>query len=272
MKRLLLWPSAAWLGVFFALPLGLILLISLSTRGADGGVAWTASPEAWLRLADGLYLSILARSLGAAALNTALCALISFPVAYWMARAPKRLQGPLVLLILIPFWTNILVRLYAWMFILGYAGPLNAAAAALGLIGEPMELLFTRKAVLLGLVYEHLPFMILPLYAAMEKIDWSLVDAARDLYATSWGAFWRVVAPLSAPGLAAGSILVFVWTLGNFITPDLLGGAKHLMVGNLIQQQYLVLRDWPFGSALSLLVMLVTAGGIVLHMRQERRA
>lgn len=269
--RRLGWPALAWLSVFLGAPLGLIAAVSLAAKGPYGGVAWAFSPAAYGRLLDALYVGVFARSLALAALNTALCAVLGFPVAYWMARSTKRAQGALVLAVLIPFWTNVLVRLYAWMFILGRAGPLNAALTAL--TGEePAELLFTPGAVVLGLVYEHLPFMILPLYATLEKLDWALVDAARDLYATPRQAFLRVTLPLARPGLAAGAILTFVWTLGDFVTPDILGGSKVVMAGNLIHQQYLILRDWPFGSALSLGLMAVVAAGLAAARRQEAAA
>jgi spermidine/putrescine transport system permease protein len=271
-SRRLFLPALSWLCVFFALPLALIVLVSFAGRGQYGGAEARLDFSSYLRLADGLYLKVFLRSFALAALNTAVCAVLAFPLSYWMARQPKRRQSLLVLLVLIPFWTNVLVRLYAWVFILGRSGPLNAAGMAAGLLKEPAELLFTWRAILIGLVYEHLPFMILPLYAALEKVDWALVDAARDLYATPWRAFTRVVLPLSRPGLVAGGILVFVWTLGDFVTPDLLGGGKNIMVGNLIQQQYLVLRDWPFGSAMSLFLMALVCGGLALYLRQERAA
>lgn len=269
--RRLGWPALAWLSVFLGVPLLLIGAVSVATKGPYGGVEWSLNFGAYGRLFDGLYVGVFARSLALAALNTVLCALLAFPIAYWIARSSKRMQGVLVLAVLIPFWTNVLVRLYAWMFILGRSGPLNNALTAVS-GGEPAELLFTRGAVVLGLVYEHLPFMILPLYATLEKLDWALVDAAQDLYATPRQAFLKVTLPLARPGLTAGAILTFVWTLGDFVTPDILGGSKVVMAGNLIHQQYLVLRDWPFGSALSFGLMAVVGAGLVLARRQEARA
>lgn len=253
-------PALAWLAVFLGLPMALIAAVSLASRGPYGGVEWRFAVSAYGRLFDALYIGVFARSLALAALNTALCAVLAFPIAYWIARSPKRVQSALVLAVLIPFWTNVLVRLYAWMFILGRSGPFGA------------DILFTPGAVVLGLVYEHLPFMILPLYATLEKLDWSLVDAAQDLYATPAQAFFKVTLPLARPGLAAGAILTFVWTLGDFVTPDILGGSKVVMAGNLIHQQYLVLRDWPFGSALSFGLMAVVAAGLVAARRQEAGA
>ena len=265
------WPALAWQAAFLGVPLLLIAGVSLASRGPYGTLVWSLSAGAYSRLADSLYISVFARSLALAALNTAVCAVLAYPVAYWIARAPKKKQGLLVLLVLIPFWTNVLVRLYAWMFILGRAGPLNELLRAAGWPYGPVEVLFTPSAVVLGLVYEHLPFMILPLYATLEKIDWALVDAAQDLYASPARAFWQTTLPLSRPGLAAGSILVFVWTLGDFVTPDILGGSKFVMAGNLIHQQYLVLRDWPFGSSLSFGLMAVVGAGILLARRLEAR-
>ena len=264
-------PALVWLSVFIGVPLALIAAVSLATKGPYGGVQWSFALGAYGRLVDPLYAGVFARSLALAALNTVICAVLAFPIAYWMARSSKRQQSALVLAVLIPFWTNVLVRLYAWMFILGRSGPLNSALTALT-GGEPQELLFTRGSVILGLVYEHLPFMILPLYATLEKLDWALVDAAQDLYATPREAFLRITLPLARPGLTAGAILTFVWTLGDFVTPDILGGSKVVMAGNLIHQQYLVLRDWPFGSALSFGLMGIVAAGLFAAGRQEARA
>jgi len=272
LKARLLLPAAAWMALFQLLPLALIVLVSVCMRGQYGGVQWRLAFGSYGRILDPLYVPVFSRSLAQALLATALCVLLSFPISYWMARLEKRAQGVAVLLVLIPFWTNILVRLYAWMFILGRTGLVNSAAAGLGLWRDPLEMLFSQKSVLLGLVYGHLPFMILPLYAALEKIDWGLVDAARDLYASPAQAFLKVVLPLSKPGLIAGSILVFTSIPCDFATPDLLGGAKNMMVGNLIQQQYLVVRDWPFGSALSLFLMAGIGVGVFAYLRQERAA
>ena len=269
LKSRLSLPAFLWLGLFFLLPLLLILLVSFSARGPYGGVRWGLSPGNYLRLSDPLYLVLFLRSLAVAGAATLLCAALAFPISWWMARLPRPWQGISVLLILIPFWTNILVRLYAWIFILGRSGLFNKAAQALGLISAPWEILYTKEAILLGLVYGHLPFMILPLYAAMEKIDKGLIEAARDLYASSWEVFLRVILPLSKPGLVAGAALVFASIPCDFITPDLLGGAKNMMLGNLIQQQYLTARDWPFGSAVSLMAMVVIGAGVMVYLRQE---
>ncbi|MBI5243970.1 MAG: ABC transporter permease [Elusimicrobia bacterium] len=272
LKARLSLPPLLWLAVFYALPLGLIILVSSAARGTYGGILWSLSFKSYLRFFDPLYLGVLARSIAVAALSTVLCVLLGFPISWWMARLGKRGQQIMVLLILIPFWTNVLVRLYAWMFLLGSSGPFNSLALRSGLLRAPLEVLYTWKAVLLGFVYGQLPFMILPLYASLEKIDKSLIEAARDLYASSWQVFRRVILPLSKPGLVAGSVLVFASIPCDFVTPDLMGGSKYALMGNLIQQQYLVVRDWPFGSALSLIQMLVIGAGLLLYLRQEQSA
>ena len=272
LKTRLSLPPLLWLAVFYALPLALIILVSSAARGTYGGILWSMSLKSYARFFDLLYLGVLARSIGIAVISTAVCVVLGFPISWWMARLPTRGQQLMVLLILIPFWTNILVRLYAWMFLLGGQGLLNSLAIKLGILHQPIEILYTWKAILLGFVYGQLPFMILPLYASLEKIDKNLIEAANDLYASPWQVFWRVILPLSKPGLVAGSVLVFASIPCDFVTPDLMGGSKYAMMGNLIQQQYLVVRDWPFGSALSLIQMLVIGAGLLIYLRQEQSA
>ena len=174
-----------------------------------------------------------------------------------------------LVLIMIPFWTNFLVRTYAWIFILRTEGLLNTVLLQLHLISTPLDLLYSNEAVLLGLVYGYLPFMVLPLYAAIERIDPALIEAAWDLYADRWSLFLRVLMPLTKPGIIAGCVLVFIPSLGAFLTPDLLGGARSMMAGNLIQHEYLVARDWPLGSALSLVMMLMVMGGVLWYLRAQ---
>jgi len=272
LKARLSFPPLLWLAVFYALPLALIIVVSSAARGTYGGILWSMSIESYARFFDMLYLGVLARSIAIALISTAVCVVLGFPISWWMARLPTRGQQLMVLLILIPFWTNILVRLYAWMFLLGGQGLLNSLAIKLGILHRPIEILYTWKAILLGFVYGQLPFMILPLYASLEKIDNNLIEAANDLYASPWQVFWRVILPLSRPGLVAGSVLVFASIPCDFVTPDLMGGSKYAMMGNLIQQQYLVVRDWPFGSALSLIQMLVIGAGLLIYLRQEQSA
>ena len=256
-------PPAASLFLFFVLPLSLVFAVSFASRGTYGGIQWTATLANYLSIFDPLYLQIFWRSLWMAALTTGVCLVFGFPLAYLIARAPRKWQGVLLLLIIIPFWTNFLVRTYAWMFILRTEGLLNTVLMAAGIVDQPLNLLFTDTAVIIGLVYGYLPFMILPLFAALERLDPSVIEAAWDLYAGPAKVFTRVILPLAKPGVVAGCLLVFIPSVGAYVTPDLLGGAKSMMIGNLIQQQYLVVRDWPFGSALSFVLM----GGVLLAVR-----
>ena len=260
-------PPAGVLIVLFGVPLLLVLAVSFASRGTYGGIEWALTFTNYTSIADPLYLRIFWRSLWLAVATTVICLAMGFPLAYVIARAPRRWQGVLLFLVIIPFWTNFLVRTYAWMFILRTEGLLNQALLALGLIQEPLNLLFTDWAVLIGLVYGYLPFMVLPLYAALERLDRSLVEAAWDLYAKPVQVFTRVVLPLSRPGVIAGCVLVFIPSLGAYVTPDLLGGARTMMVGNLIQHQYLVVRDWPFGSSLSFVLMAGVLAAVLYYLR-----
>lgn len=248
-------PALAVFGVFFVIPLTIVLAMSLATRGEYGGVVWSWTLDNYLRLADGLYLRVYARSLVMAGLTTIACLILGFPLAYTIARASQRWRPVLITLLMIPFWTNFLVRTYAWIFILRADGLLNTLVQALGLTTEPLPLLYNNAAVFIGLVYGYLPFMVLPLVIAIERIAPALEEAARDLYAPMRMVFWRVIIPLAKPGIIAGCVLVFIPSLGAFITPYLLGGGRSMMLGTLIQQEMLVARDWPLGSALSVLLM-----------------
>lgn len=261
-------PAVLWLLAFFFLPLLLVLAISFASRGPYGGVQWSFSLTNYMMILDPLYLQIYGRSLLLAAATTVMCLLIGYPLAYFIARAPTRRQGVWLLLVIIPFWTNFLVRTYAWMFILRTEGLLNRVLLNVGLIDTPVDILYTDWAVLIGLVYGYLPFMVLPIYAAVERLNRSVVEAAWDLYANGWSVFWRVIFPLTKSGVIAGCLLVFIPSIGAYITPDLLGGAKTMMVGNLIQHEYLVIRDWPFGSALSFVLMMLVVLGVTAYFRR----
>lgn len=267
----LIGPAAGWTALFFFVPLLIILAVSFASRGTYGGIVWTFSLANYLDLLHPLYGRILLQSVLFATAATAGCLALGFPLASYISRLPPARQGAWLVLILIPFWTNFLVRTFAWMFILRAEGLLNTALLRLGVIDAPLELLYTDEAVLLGLVYGYLPFMVLPLYVALERIDRSVIDAARDLYAGRWAVFRRVLLPLAKPGIVAGCILVFIPCLGAFITPDLLGGARSMMIGNLIQHEYLVVRDWPLGSALSFVLMLLVVGAMALYFRSEAK-
>ena len=225
--------------------------VSFASRGLYGGVEWILTWDNYRRLADPLIGVIFFRSLIFAAMTTMVCAIIGFPLAYVVARASPRWQLVWLTLVMIPFWTNFLVRTYAWILILRADGLVNWFLLTLGIQSEPLSLLFTDFAVAIGLIYGYLPFMVLPLIVAIERISPRLEEAASDLYASMGAMFRYVVLPLSKPGFMAGGVLVFIPSLGAFITPYILGGGQKMMIGTLIQQEFLVSRDWPFGSALS---------------------
>ena len=263
----LLSPSAAWLLVFFLLPLVMVLLVSLGKRGPYGGVVYQWNLGNYIRFMDRIYFKIFFRSVWMATANTLLCLLFGYPLAYFIARRPKRWRNVLLLLVMIPFWTNFLVRTYAWMVILRDKGVINSLLMQIGIITKPLPLLFNQNAVILGLFYGYLPFMVLPLYASIEKLDFSLVEAAQDLGANSLVAFRRIVLPLTMPGIVAGAIITFIPSVGAYVTPDLLGGAKAMMIGNLLQQQFLEVRDWPFGSAVGFILMVTVLLATMLYFR-----
>ena len=268
----LIGPTALYLVLFFVFPLLIVFVYSFLKRGVYGQLVWEFNVLNYVRVFDTLYLSILWRSFVLALLNTLVCLVLAYPFAYYIARVENaRTRNLLLVLIMVPFWTNFLIRTYAWRVILANDGPINLILLNTGLISQPLQLIFTNFAVVVGLVYGYLPFMVLPLYAAIERIDFSLMEAASDLYANGWQAFRKVLFPLSMPGVIAGSILVFIPSLGAFVTPDLLGGAKTVMIGNLIQGQFLTSRDWPFGSAFSVLLMLMVLGATLIYFRKGGR-
>jgi spermidine/putrescine transport system permease protein len=252
----LLVPSVLLLVVLFYLPQVLLFVVSLGHRSAYGGVVRTLSLENYARALEPMYLGILWRSLGLAAFTTLACLAGGFPFAWWLARrVPVRSRSALLALVVLPFWTSFLVRMYAWIVLLRSEGLVNLTLAALGL--PRVELLYNDFAVLVGQVYGELPFMIVPLYVSLEKLDDALVEAAADCGASPSSAFWSVVVPQTLPGIAAGCLLVFIPSLGAFLAPDLLGGGRTAYVGNLIQSQFAVARDMPFGAALSFVLSLL---------------
>ena len=264
----LLTPVTFWLGVFFVIPLLFILAYSFGTSGVYGGITLGFNPANYLKVFDPLYLEIVGRTLLIATLNTLLCLALGYPLAYFIAFKGRKYRNVLILLVMIPFWTSLLVRAYAWVVILGGNGIANKVLQFLHITDKPLTLIFTPQAVTMGLVYSYLPFMILPLYAALERFDTRLKEAAQDLGASRWHTFWRVTFPLSMPGVIAGSILVFIPSAGEFVIPDLLGGSRTVMVGNLIQQQFLNARDWAFGSALSIILAVLLIGAIMYYVRR----
>ncbi|HZF57718.1 MAG TPA: ABC transporter permease [Rubrobacter sp.] len=264
----LLAPVTIWLGLFFLVPLLLILAYSFGTSGIYGGITLGFNPSNYLKVFDPLYLEIIGRTFFIAALNTLLCLALGYPLAYFIVFKGRRWRNALVLLVMVPFWTSLLIRAYAWVVILGGNGVANRTLQFLGITDEPLTLIFTPEAVLMGMVYSYLPFMVLPLYAALEKFDTRLKEAAQDLGASRWHTFWKVTFPLSMPGLIAGSILVFIPSAGEFVIPDLLGGSRTVMTGNLIQNQFLQARDWAFGSALSVMLAVLLLGAIMFYVRR----
>jgi spermidine/putrescine transport system permease protein len=261
LARLLFSPALLWLLVFFVAPLLIALVVSLARRGPYGATVYDLTGDNYLRALDSLYLPAYWRSLWVATATTVITAIVSFPAAYYIAlRAPLKWRRILLVLTVIPFWTSFLVRTYAWILLLRSEGLINSVLVGAGVIKEPLGLLYSDFAVLVGQVYGELPFMILPLYVALERLDKRLLEAAQDLGANRFWTFVRVTLPLARPGIIAGIVLVFIPSLGAFITPDLLGGAKSVMIGNLIQSQFTLLNQ-PFGSAISLIL---TASVLVL--------
>jgi spermidine/putrescine transport system permease protein len=264
----LLAPVTVWLGLFFLVPLLLILAYSFGTSGVYGGITLGFNPGNYLKVFDPLYLEIIARTFVIAGINTLLCLALGYPLAYFIVFKGRRWRNALVLMVMVPFWTSLLIRAYAWVVILGGNGLANRTLQFLGVTDGQVNLIFTPQAVLMGMVYSYLPFMILPLYAALEKFDARLKEAAKDLGASRWQTFWRVTFPISKPGIIAGSILVFIPSAGEFVIPDLLGGSQTVFTGNLIRQQFLQARDWAFGSALSVMLAMLLLAAIMFYIRR----
>lgn len=263
-------PGAAWLTLFFVAPLLIIVLISFMRAGAP--VEWTLDGAGYARLVDPLHLTILVRSVVLAAAATLLCLVLGYPLAYYIARRAPPLRRLLYFMVLVPLWANSLVLIYAWMVLLRPNGVFDQLLHWFGIVGEaPLSMLYTPWAVLLGLAYWYLPFMVYPLYASLEKFDFTLLEAAHDLGASRWTAFRRVLWPLTLPGIFTGCLLVFVQSLGAFVVPDLLGGAKSMMLGNLIQQRFLsVPQDWPLGAAVAVALLLVVGTALAFYFRVQR--
>jgi spermidine/putrescine transport system permease protein len=249
-------PTWVWMLGLFAAPFAIVFAYSFLTRGVYGGVEHPWTLENYQRLFDSLYLTILLRSFGMALVATLLCLVLAFPAALFISLSLKH-KNLYLQLVMLPFWTSFLVRTYAWLFLLRDTGLVNTFLQKIGIIPSPLQLLYNDGAVLLGLIYGYLPFMVLPIYATLERLDPSLPEAAADLGARPWATLLRVIVPLSRPGIVAGAVLVFIPCLGAYLTPDLLGGGRTVLVGNLVQSQFTTARDWPFGSAVSMLLMLL---------------
>jgi len=255
--------------LLFIAPMAIVLAYSLLSRGIYGGVERPWTVESYARLVDPLYGRILLRSFWISGLSTLLCLVLGLPMALFIARSGVR-RNLYLNLVILPFWTSFLVRTYAWMFLLRDTGLINTVLQSMGIIHEPLPLLYNDGAVILGLVYGYLPFMVLPLYTTLEKLDKSLLEASADLGAKPWVTLTRIIIPLAAPGIRAGSILVFITCLGAYLTPDLLGGSKTVMIGNVIQNQFTAARDWPFGAAVSLALMALVMVMLLVVLRRDK--
>ncbi|MBX7214609.1 MAG: ABC transporter permease [Thermoflexales bacterium] len=266
----LMLPGGFWLIVFFLIPLAVIGAISFMGRDDLGSPTLPWTTDAYAQAFDPIYLQLFLFSMWLSLLTTLATLIIAMPVALFIARMPKKWRNLMIFLVMIPFWTNFLVRTYALLFLLRANGPMNNILMGVGLIQEPISLLSTPFAVWVGLVYGNLPFMILPLYSSLEKFDWTLIEAANDLGANTVKAFFRVMLPLTAPGLLAGSILTFVPAVGSYITVELMGGGKTTMIGRVIATQFGTAGNWPLGSAMSLILMVIVTLAAVLYFRAGR--
>ena len=270
------------IGVFGVLPLAIIVVYSFLEASTYGGVEWRFSTGAYVQFLfekdlfteewafTSAYLQIFVRSILLAALTTVACLIIGFPTAYYMATRPPAQRNFWIFLITLPFWTNLLIRTYAMMLFLRDDGVINTFLLWLGIVDRPIVLIYTDVAIGIGLLYSFLPFMVLPLYASLEKLDFRLVEAGFDLYATRRRVLRRIIIPLARPGIVAGCLLVFIPAIGAYITPLLLGGGKHLMIGSMIAQQFGTSRNWPFGSAAALILMACVLLSLTLHVRSDR--
>jgi spermidine/putrescine transport system permease protein len=254
-RFVLLGPGLLWLAVFLVVPCALVFTYSFFERGVYGGIDYIFSFGNYERAVDALYLRIFFKSFQIAALTTVAALLIGYPAAAFIASQPPRRQKALLVLAILPFWSNYLIRTYAWMVLLNREGLINRALAGMGLIDEPLPLLYNDLAIVVGLLYAYLPFMILTLYASIARLGPELREASTDLGGNTAQTFVNVTLPLTVPGIAAGCVFVFVLSIGNFITPDLLGGGRSIMVGNLIYDQFLSARDWPFGASLAFILI-----------------
>lgn len=266
-------PAIIWLGLFFLVPLISVLIVSFLSRGRGGAGVLPFTLANYERVLS-VFSGVLLDSVWIAFITTIFCLLIGYPLAFWIAtRRNAWVRQIALFMIILPFWTNFLVRTYALQTILGREGTINSFLGSLGAISEPIPLLNTTFAVLIGLIYGYLPFMVLPIYATVERFEFRMVEAAHDLGANDWSAFWRIVLPLTLPGVIAGFILVFIPTIGAFVTPDLLGGTQGIMIGNLINQQFKGQGNQPLGSALSMVLMAMVMIALLVYVRfGDRRA
>lgn len=261
-----------WLGIFALIPNLLVFLTSIVQQGDSDLIRLQLTFANYLQLYDNIYLKIFWRSIEISFLVTFVCLILGFPFAYILARLPEKYKSILMLLVIIPFWTSSLIRTYAIVIILKTKGILNSVLLTLGIIHTPLQLLYTNTAAIIGLVYALLPFMILPLYANIEKLDHRLIDAAKDLGATSWQIFWKILIPLTLPGIIAGSMLVFLPATSMFYIPNILGGAKTMLIGNLIENQFLSARNWPMGATASVVLTALMALMLLAYVKSRQNS
>lgn len=270
--NLLAAPGVVWLVTFMVVPCLLVLSYAFFQRGVWGGIEYTFTLENFARVADPLYARIFLNSARIALTTTAIAILIAYPAAYAIARAPRTRQPILLFFAVLPFWSNYLIRTYAWIVLLNREGLINNMLRTMGYTGEPLSLLYTEAAVITGLVYNYLPFVILAIYSTLSRLNPELMEASRDLGAGPVRTFLRVTLPLSLPGVAAGGVFVFVLSIGNFVTPALLGGGRFQMVGNLVYDQFLTANDWPFGAALGAALIVTMIVLLFVQARATARA
>lgn len=277
-------PALAVIGIFGVGPLMIVAIYSFLTPGSYGGVTWKFSAQAYVKflfekdlfddsvlLFTDAYLSVFGRSMMLAAFTAVACLLLGYPTAYFMATRPPSQRTFWLFLITLPFWTNLLIRTYAIFVIFANEGVLNGVLVGGGLLDSPLQIMFTDTAIAIGLLYAFLPFAVLPIYASLEKLDFRYVEAGYDLYANRWKVLWRIVIPLSKPGIVAGTILCFIPALGAYVTPALMGGGKQLMIGNLIGLQFAAGRDWPFGCAAALILLVLVMVALLFYVRASSR-
>ena len=260
-------PAALWLLIFTLIPMAIVVYYSFLTRGSWGTIVYEFTFDSYRQILDPLFLKIFVRSFVLASLTVGICLVLGYMIAYWIALYGGKRKNLLVFLVILPFWTSYLVRIYSWMTLLSDHGLINNFLIGINLIDEPLPLLHTQYSVLIGLVYTYLPFMILPLFAALERLDRSVLEAAADLGATATERFFKITLPLTKGGVLSGSVLVFAPAIGEFLVPELLGGAKVMMIGKFIALKFLGLRHWPLGSAYALLLLAIILILLYLYMR-----
>ncbi|MDQ0321116.1 spermidine/putrescine transport system permease protein [Pararhizobium capsulatum DSM 1112] len=265
-------PAVLWLLAFMVMPCLLVLSYAFFQRGTWGGIEYTFTLDNFAHVFDPLYAKIFLNSARIALTTTVLAILIAYPAAYAISRAPRVRQPMLLFFAVLPFWSNYLIRTYAWIVLLNREGLLNGFLSFLGYQGEPLSLLYTETAVIIGLVYNYLPFVILAIYSTLSRLNPELMEASRDLGAGAIRTFWRVTLPLTLPGVAAGGVFVFVLSIGNFVTPALLGGGRFQMIGNLVYDQFLTANDWPFGAALGMALIAIMVALLFLQARATSHA